>query len=106
MKLRDLEDAASTPATAPAFHNHEKPGPRTSPVQVRPAGPDAMADAPGEWDTVDEAADESFPASDPPSNSPPERRATGGGRNKQQMAANSEGADGALSAGAEEDNNP
>jgi hypothetical protein len=33
---------------------------------VRPAGPEAMRAPPGEWDAVDEAADESFPASDPP----------------------------------------
>lgn len=36
--------------------------------QTRSAGPDAMRDRPGEkWDKVDQAADESFPASDPPS---------------------------------------
>jgi hypothetical protein len=33
----------------------------------RPAGPEAMRDPPPEWDEVDEAVDESFPASDPPS---------------------------------------
>jgi hypothetical protein len=33
---------------------------------VRPAGPDSMRDPPQEWDKVDEAADQSFPASDPP----------------------------------------
>jgi hypothetical protein len=33
----------------------------------RPAGPEAMRDPPPEWDEVDEAGDESFPASDPPS---------------------------------------
>lgn len=32
----------------------------------RPAGPEAMRDPPSHWDKVDEAADESFPASDPP----------------------------------------
>lgn len=33
---------------------------------VRDAGPDTMMDPPEAWDEVDEAADESFPASDPP----------------------------------------
>lgn len=34
---------------------------------VRDAGPDAMRDPPkGEWSSVDEASDQSFPASDPP----------------------------------------
>jgi hypothetical protein len=33
---------------------------------VRPAGPEAMHEPPGRWDEVDQAADESFPSSDPP----------------------------------------
>jgi len=33
----------------------------------RPAGPDAMRYPPAEWDKVDQASDESFPASDSPS---------------------------------------
>lgn len=35
--------------------------------QTRSAGPAGMRDAPDSWDKVDQAADESFPASDPPS---------------------------------------
>ena len=34
--------------------------------QRRPAGPESMRDPPDQWDKVDEASDESFPASDPP----------------------------------------
>lgn len=33
---------------------------------VRNSGPEAMRSDPPEWDRVDEASDESFPASDPP----------------------------------------
>jgi len=32
----------------------------------RTAGPESMRDPPADWDRVDEASDESFPASDPP----------------------------------------
>jgi len=32
----------------------------------RTAGPESMRDPPRDWDKVDEASDESFPASDPP----------------------------------------
>lgn len=36
-------------------------------MPVRDAGPDAMRDPPaGTWTSVDEASDQSFPASDPP----------------------------------------
>jgi hypothetical protein len=40
---------------------------RTGFMSVRDAGPENMENAPREWDRVDEAVDESFPASDPPS---------------------------------------
>lgn len=39
---------------------------RRAPPPVREAGPGAMRDPPRRWDRVDEASDESFPASDPP----------------------------------------
>jgi hypothetical protein len=38
---------------------------------IRDAGPDAMSDPPDEWDDVDEASDQSFPASDPPAHHHP-----------------------------------
>jgi hypothetical protein len=36
------------------------------PMPVRDAGPAAMENPPRSWDEVDEASDQSFPASDPP----------------------------------------
>ena len=51
---------------AAAMRDGKKPGPTSSPVQVRDAGEDAQADKPKEWDKQDYVVDESFPASDPP----------------------------------------
>ena len=36
-------------------------------AKVRHAGPEGMRSDPPNWDPTDEASDESFPASDPPS---------------------------------------
>ena len=50
----------------PAFAAGQEPGGNFA--QVRDAGPHAMADPPArEWTREDQASDESFPASDPPS---------------------------------------
>lgn len=47
----------------------KKPGKDSGvPTPVRPAGREDMRDPPKKWDKVDEESDESFPASDPPSN--------------------------------------
>ncbi|MET1755107.1 hypothetical protein ABVV53_06510 [Novosphingobium sp. RD2P27] len=48
-----------------AFASHAK-GPNENFSKVRDAGADQMANAPKSWNKVDEASDESFPASDPP----------------------------------------
>jgi hypothetical protein len=49
---------------AAAMPDGRKPGPKDAPVQVRDSGPEAQAEAPKHWDEVDEAVDETFPASD------------------------------------------
>lgn len=62
------QKAKPKPDGAAAFKDGKKPGPNSSDVQVREAGPDGQASKPKKWDKVDEEADESFPASDPPAN--------------------------------------
>jgi hypothetical protein len=66
-KKHDEQDKTGKPEKASAFKDKEKPGPEEADVQVRPAGPDGMRDKPKkEWKPEDEASNESFPASDPP----------------------------------------
>ena len=56
---------------APAHSDRTtEPGPAGQSGAARSAGPDAMRDPPSDWGKVDEASDESFPASDPPAVSP------------------------------------
>jgi len=58
------KDNKPAPDAAAAMKDGKKPGPKDSPVQVRNAGKQALADKPRRWDEHDEALDESFPASD------------------------------------------
>jgi hypothetical protein len=58
---------------AVASHPAERDRHNETPVaeHVRSAGPAGMRDEPQrDWDEVDQATDESFPASDPPSHTP------------------------------------
>lgn len=52
-----------------ALKNMSEEGQSSHPLpEVRNAGTDSMTAPPKSWDKVDEQADESFPASDPPGN--------------------------------------
>lgn len=53
------------PSEHAGFARGESDGPQHT--DVRNAGPEGMRSPPPRWDRVDEASDESFPASDPPS---------------------------------------
>lgn len=53
-----------------AFSGKGAEGPVGSSGGARLAGPDEMRDPPARWGKVDQAGDESFPASDPPALNP------------------------------------
>jgi hypothetical protein len=59
-----MREAAAQPLEAKRLPSPEGHGARAP--RVRPAGRKTMRNPPRDWDRVDEASDESFPASDPP----------------------------------------
>lgn len=64
--LHERPSTEVAPATEKAAT--ARPSPRRARLpKVRDAGPGHMDNPPQHWDKVDEAGDESFPASDPPS---------------------------------------
>lgn len=58
--------SSSRPQHAPAYSGAVEDDQQGA-FDVRPAGPESTRDDKGDWDKVEEASDESFPASDPPS---------------------------------------
>ncbi len=66
---RFLGDSEPAP-DAVAIQGERPEGPVGFSGNARPAGPDSMRDPPATWSKVDEASDESFPASDPPNINP------------------------------------
>ena len=61
---------ADEPNAAAHSRGKTAPGPVGQSGAARSAGPEAMRDPPKDWEKVDQAVDESFPASDPPAVSP------------------------------------
>ena len=66
---RQRRDSEEVPANATA-RGKTAPGPVGKSGAARSAGPEAMRDPPKDWEKVDQAVDESFPASDPAPVSP------------------------------------
>jgi hypothetical protein len=66
MQNPQVEPVKKQPDAA-AFRDRQPAGPQDADVQIRAAGPEGMRSKPRRaWSKEDQAADESFPASDPP----------------------------------------
>jgi hypothetical protein len=63
-------DSGGGPGARPAISGTGGHGAVGESGAARSAGPEAMRDPPSEWEQVDQASDESFPASDPPALNP------------------------------------
>ncbi|HEX8262356.1 MAG TPA: hypothetical protein VF547_05725 [Allosphingosinicella sp.] len=63
-------DEPGGPGARPAISGSGGEGAVGDSGAARSAGPDAMRDPPKDWEQVDQASDESFPASDPPALNP------------------------------------
>ena len=61
--MHRLDEEGALPVTL--FIAKDENVPEGTPAAVRASGPEAMRDPPETWDAIDEASDESFPASDP-----------------------------------------
>ncbi|HYD37581.1 MAG TPA: hypothetical protein VEA60_08205 [Allosphingosinicella sp.] len=62
--------ATGGPGARPAISGTGGEGAVGESGAARSAGPEAMRDPPKDWEQVDQASDESFPASDPPAINP------------------------------------
>jgi hypothetical protein len=62
--------ATGGPGARPAISGSGGHGAVGESGAARSAGPEAMRDPPKDWEQVDQASDESFPASDPPAINP------------------------------------
>lgn len=62
--------ASGSPGGRPAISGPGGHGAVGESGAARSAGPEAMRDPPKDWEQVDQASDESFPASDPPAINP------------------------------------
>jgi hypothetical protein len=67
---RRRRDQADEPLASALGRGRTAPGPVGQSGGARSAGPDAMRDPPKDWEKLDQASDESFPASDPPAVNP------------------------------------